>query len=321
MSIVLPFVATTSVPDRSPCTFVPGSAIGSSEILLADRDWSKGMQHHHTTPWDEMSCAHAVLFHHPSANGVRLHGDPSTVRQCSAVYGMRDLVAWHAPVQSCYLYPSSAAKTVCTAAPAACTGVHVYPSLDIGASALNGAVPTQLGLLHDTLESLDLSENTVSGTVPSQLGRLTRLHTLRMNANLLSGSLPSELGRLTRLAQLWVHANRLSGHIPAQLGALNPTQCLLKNGQLTRSEAGSSTTAADDDVDDNRFACPRPPLSTSCGLHGVAYAGRDGHHTGAACAAPVAYSAYHALDTRAHESCVGADCQRKESGGRTSTEW
>ena len=301
------FAATAVASESPPCTFVPGSAIGDTEVLLADRDWSKGMQQHHTTPWEEISCARAVLHHHPNANGVRLHGDPSTTRQCSAVYGMRAIVAWHAPVQSCYLYPSLDIKHVCAAAPAACTGVHVYPTLHLGSSALNGAIPTQLGRLHETLESLDLSENAISGTVPTELGRLTRLHTLRLDANRVSGSVPSEIGRLTRLAHLWLHANRLSGRIPPELGELNPTQCLLTRTQRRDDSSGGSD-------DDNRFDCPRPPLSTSCGLHGVAYAARDGHHTGE-CAGSVVYSSYHDLQLASpdgHRNCVGADCQRDQ---------
>ena len=42
--------------------------------------------------------------------------------------------------------------------------------------------------------------------------------------------------------------------------------------------AAHATSPADDHAaDDNRFACPLPPLSVSCGMRGLAFAGSDAY--------------------------------------------
>ena len=290
--ILVLFGVAIAQPD--PCTFVPGKGVGDVDFLLAG-DFT-GV---------ELQCARAVLLEHPEANGARLHRS-----MCSAVYDMRHIE--NDPLEeqrTCYVYPSSIAKDVCAAAPAACQGTYDYDALSFAHSALTGAVPTQLGMLSATLEHLDLAANAVSGTIPTQIGRLTRLRTLKLDSNHLSGSLPSQLGQLTNVHHLDVHGNALSGAIPLELGKINPAYCQLVASQTldtthvvaapvppSSSPASSSSSAVEDDEDeepgslgegllheedkDNRFGCPMPPLPAACGRHGVVYDGRDAHRTG-----------------------------------------
>lgn len=276
-----------------PCTYVPGAGIGEHEVLLAGDGWT------------ELTCAQAVLEQHQGANGVRLHGDgPEALtrkRWCSAVYGMRTITARHALVHephqaSCYLYPrSSEPREVCSVVPAACFGIHSDAALELSASAVAGAIPTELGRLSATLEELDLSSNAISGTIPTQLGELTRLRSLRLEHAALSGSVPTELGRLTGLGWLALHGNALSGALPSELGLLNPARCQLIRSQAHPTQSQSkAVTAEAPTADDNLFSCPLPPLSTSCGMNGLAFSGRDAHHPGF-CAASLVYSTYHAI--------------------------
>ena len=184
--------------------------------------------------------------------------------------------------RTCYLLPSSVTKDVCAAAPAACKGTHREAHLLFAGAALVGTLPTQLGMLHETLEHLDLSQNMISGTMPSELGRLTRLRTLALHSNRVSASMPSELGRLNQLHYLDLHSNALSGAIPSHIAHINPAYCNLVQDQAplpATSIDGSSALERDEDHD-NRFACPLPALPAACGRHGLAYTNRDAHHTG-----------------------------------------
>jgi hypothetical protein len=265
--------ATLADSNVDPCTFVPGAAVGTSEILLAGDFYGV-----------ELQCALAVRAGHQSANGARLHRS-----MCSAVFDMHNVAPDPLGEQrSCYLYPSSAVKDTCAAAPSACTGTFGDASLSLADAALLGTVPSTLGMLHATLEHLELARNAISGSLPSQLGRLTRLQTLSLESLRLSGTVPSQLGQLTALQFLALHGNALAGSMPSQLGMINPPFCYWANAQRDPS------APRDGDSDDNHFDCPLPALSAGCGMNSVAFGRRDAHHVAAgACAMPGV--AYHAL--------------------------
>ena len=265
------------------CIFVPGKAVGERDDLFGGNNW------------DEENCTAQVLAHHPDANGVRLHGEGK--RLCSAVFGMYKIVNKYddeAAQSSCYLYPQSAeAKSVCTTAPAACFGVHHDAELQLSNSAIAGQIPTQLGLLHATLESLELSDNAISGSIPSELGALSKLRNLYIDSNRVSGVLPTQLGELTQIAAISLHSNSLSGLIPSEFGRLNPTSCFLIRTQLEPFAPEAAALGPS-----NAFGCPLPPLSTGCGINGLAFVGRDAHQPGATCGAwhgKGARLAYHPL--------------------------
>mmetsp|Transcript_11729 Transcript_11729/g.18064 ORF Transcript_11729/g.18064 Transcript_11729/m.18064 type:complete len:763 (+) Transcript_11729:58-2346(+) len=92
---------------------------------------------------------------------------------------------------------------------------------------LKGTLPTQLGLLSNSLEVLDISRTSVQGQIPSELGSLTALRILDLNTNELTGTIPSTFGHLTKLQQLSVANNNLTGIVPTELAALPDLQLLL----------------------------------------------------------------------------------------------
>ena len=98
----------------------------------------------------------------PATHLQAVHGCPTVdrgaKRLCSAVYGMHAIVA-HDEQRTCYIYPSSAEKGACDAAPSACTGTYESPDLLLDSAQLTGHVPTQLGRLSATLEALALEGN------------------------------------------------------------------------------------------------------------------------------------------------------------------
>ena len=64
------------------------------------------------------------------------------------------------------------------------------------------------------LEVLDVGANALSGTIPEELGSITTLKQLCLDSNTFTGSFPPALLALTRLRRLEAGYNRLSGEIP-----------------------------------------------------------------------------------------------------------
>jgi hypothetical protein len=123
-------------------------------------------------------------------------------------------------------------------------------------SFIGGTIPTQVGLLAKLTGQLRFAVNQLSGSLPTQLGHLTALsHSFLADGNLLSGTIPTELGLLGQLSfGMYLFGNRLSGTIPSELQNLSPTNCLWTNEMAWNPNAPNT----------NRFACPIPPLSSSC---------------------------------------------------------
>ena len=105
--------------------------------------------------------------------------------------------------------------------------------LDLHDMDLNGAIPTELGMLSE-LRRLALSRNQLTGSVPAWLGDLAHLEELTLWGNRLSGPIPSSLGNLTNLQELYLSQNRLTGPIPTSLGDLtNLRELSLWRNELT----------------------------------------------------------------------------------------
>jgi len=73
--------------------------------------------------------------------------------------------------------------------------------LHLHENALQGSIPSEMGLLSSSLKELTLSNNTLQGSVPSELGELSNLYMLFLSDNPdLSGTLPVEvMANLTAL--------------------------------------------------------------------------------------------------------------------------
>ena len=107
--------------------------------------------------------------------------------------------------------------------------------LNLHDSDLNGAIPTELGMLSE-LKRLALSRNQLTGPVPAWLGDLAHLEELTLWGNRLSGPIPTSLGNLAKLEELYLSQNRLTGSIPASLGDLaNLRELSLWRNELTGS--------------------------------------------------------------------------------------
>jgi Leucine-rich repeat (LRR) protein len=103
---------------------------------------------------------------------------------------------------------------------------NTLAALDLGTTLLTGAIPTELGLLGRTLKYLDLSANSFSGRIPSELGLLSSLEWLSLSLSSLTGSAPSELGQLKALKELDISNSLLNGPLPTEIGTLTTLQRL-----------------------------------------------------------------------------------------------
>ncbi|GKY97744.1 hypothetical protein MPSEU_000732600 [Mayamaea pseudoterrestris] len=86
------------------------------------------------------------------------------------------------------------------------------------AGQLSGSIPSEIGLLSDTLTFLALDASGISGSIPTEVGELTNLQLLSVIMNSITGSFPTEIGNMASLEQLSVYQTHLTGTIPTQVG-------------------------------------------------------------------------------------------------------
>ncbi|CAB9512657.1 Leucine Rich Repeat [Seminavis robusta] len=87
---------------------------------------------------------------------------------------------------------------------------------------LDGTLPPEIFLLHDSLQILTLYSNLqLEGSIPTEVGLMTRLTSLLLSTTHLSGILPTELGQLQSLEKLLISGSKLVGTLPAELGNLS----------------------------------------------------------------------------------------------------
>ncbi|CAB9512666.1 Leucine Rich Repeat [Seminavis robusta] len=92
----------------------------------------------------------------------------------------------------------------------------------VAANNLDGTIPPEISLLHESLEVLLLSWNRqLKGSIPTEAGMMTRLTVLWFSATHLSGALPTELGQLQSLENLMISHSELDGTLPTELGNLS----------------------------------------------------------------------------------------------------
>ncbi|KAL1222194.1 putative LRR receptor-like serine/threonine-protein kinase IRK [Cardamine amara subsp. amara] len=86
--------------------------------------------------------------------------------------------------------------------------------VNIANNRLSGPLPTNIGMLSQTLEDLDLEGNRFTGPIPNSISNLTRLSSLVFGGNLLTGTIPLEIANLKLIWAMKLGNNRLSGTIP-----------------------------------------------------------------------------------------------------------
>ena len=185
-------------------------------------------------PWSESLTGMPI----PVVSGVCATGgvvagpddNPGLVSDCNALLAARDALAGSATLN----WSSSAPIGDWQGVTVDGTPQRVT-ELDLHDMDLNGAIPTELGMLSE-LRRLVLSRNQLTGTVPTWLGDLAHLEELTLWGNRLFGPIPLSLGNLNNLEELYLSQNRLTGAIPASLGDLtNLRELSLWRNELTGS--------------------------------------------------------------------------------------
>jgi hypothetical protein len=95
---------------------------------------------------------------------------------------------------------------------------------------LTGQIPSEVGLLSDSLILLDLSNNYISGPIPDGLYDLVHLQHLYLHKNQLDGIVSTRIGNLYDLVKLFLNENKLSGSIPHEIGSFRKDT----NGTIVR---------------------------------------------------------------------------------------
>jgi len=121
-----------------------------------------------------------------------------------------------------------------------------FSHLVLGNNNLQGTLPVELVLLHNSLESVSIG-GIITGSLPSEYGDLKLLRTLQIHGRNIEGSIPSNLKNLDFLETLDLGKNRLSGKLPPTLfSSMTRLQILdISSNRLTGSlptQVGSMTS-------------------------------------------------------------------------------
>ncbi|CAB9520097.1 LRR receptor-like serine threonine-protein kinase [Seminavis robusta] len=106
-------------------------------------------------------------------------------------------------------------------------------AFQMGGTMLSGTLPTELGLLSDSIFSIAVVGGQLEGPLPSELGLLDRLHVLVLDGNKLAGSVPPELGDASHLKWLYLSKNSFTGSFPVFLTSARLEQLLLEWNQFS----------------------------------------------------------------------------------------
>eukprot|EP00797_Seminavis_robusta_P018559 Sro278_g106480.2 (223) ;mRNA; r:6931-7599 len=158
---------------------------------------------------------------------------------------------------------------------------------------MTGTVPSELGLLSNSLRQLSFLDNDFAGELPTEFWNLSNLTDLLIgnNANLrgtlpadfgerfpklrlflsegaqFAGTIPTSIGKCSDLVELVINNNQLSRELPSELGKLSRSLILLKassNPQLAGqlpSELGLLTSLQELRLDGNPKLSGTIPLA------------------------------------------------------------
>ncbi|CAB9514402.1 Leucine Rich Repeat [Seminavis robusta] len=94
---------------------------------------------------------------------------------------------------------------------------------------LTGPLPSEYGAMSQ-LAGMYFGENAFTGAIPSEYGRMTSNRRLVLYHNQLNSTIPTELGTMSNLFGLWLdHNSDLSGTIPAELAQVSTLSRILVN--------------------------------------------------------------------------------------------
>lgn len=131
------------------------------------------------------------------------------------LYFSTDGKSWEEEEDATNLWLSSG-HTICDWKGIQCNGNVQVEEIDLFHKSLNGAIPSELGML-SKMTSLVLKNNQLFGTIPSELGTLSQIKTIDISYNNLTGMIPSDIGKLFRLDSIELSHNSLTGTIPLEV--------------------------------------------------------------------------------------------------------
>ncbi|CAB9522810.1 Leucine Rich Repeat [Seminavis robusta] len=154
-------------------------------------------------------------------------------------------------------------------------------AINMGGTAISGVLPSELGLLSDTMNSIAMVNAQLEGKLPSELGLLHRMHDLIVDQNWFTGVVPEELGNasslqwiilfdnsftgtfpvfmvhLPLLQELYLEGNQFSGTMPTEIGLLSEIKKFYVYGNrftgTIPTQVAQMSSASDLDFDDCYF--------------------------------------------------------------------
>ena len=107
--------------------------------------------------------------------------------------------------------------------------------LDLHGNRLEGELPSEIGLLGNSLFYLSVSDNLIAGSLPTELGNLLALNRFSCSRNRISGSIPEEFAALVEIEHFSAWNNRLTGTLPVILFANHEEPMFPYNGTLVNA--------------------------------------------------------------------------------------
>ncbi|CAB9521394.1 Leucine Rich Repeat [Seminavis robusta] len=90
-----------------------------------------------------------------------------------------------------------------------------------GGNQFTGIIPSEIGLLSDTLTAISVNENALTGKLPMELWKLSNLSLIKISRTKLSATLPSNIGhQLSKTKLLMLQGSQFSGTLPNSLGLM-----------------------------------------------------------------------------------------------------
>lgn len=93
-------------------------------------------------------------------------------------------------------------------------------AFNLGGTSLSGVLPTELGLLSNSLTSIAIINTKLEGKIPTELGLLEKLHDFLADQTFFTGTVPLELTQATNLSWIYLSETLLNGTFPAHLTSL-----------------------------------------------------------------------------------------------------
>lgn len=106
-------------------------------------------------------------------------------------------------------------------------------AINLGATGISGTLPSEVGMLSDSLTSIAIVNANLEGPLPTEIGLLHQLHDILVDQNQLTGTIPLELSQATNLVWIYLAENLFSGTFPVHLTTLPLEELVLDQCHFT----------------------------------------------------------------------------------------